>query len=115
MPLLNNNKKRDVPASPCFVSPGCSTWFICPPVQAFFACFEIDNNIVIVALFDRCPRIERRRTSQHCVKCACSSESFARSSNEKKNHSESHEAKDHLLMSADVVSLVSTDQNWWNQ
>ena len=46
MPLLgnfaaqsNNNKKRDVPASPCFASPGCSTWFICPPVQAFFALF----------------------------------------------------------------------------
>ena len=42
-------------------------------------------------------------------------EVFARSSNEKKNQSESQEAKDHLFMSADVVSLVSTDQNWWNQ
>ena len=63
-------------------------------------------------------RIERRRTSQQWTMrqatLACSSKVFARS-NEKKDRSESHEAWDHLLMSPDIVSLVSTDQNWWNQ
>ena len=34
------------------------------PFKHFFACSKIDNNLVIVDLFDRCPRIERRRTSQ---------------------------------------------------
>ena len=33
----------------------------------FFACSEFDNNLVIVDLFDRCPRSERRRTSQHAA------------------------------------------------
>ena len=60
--------------------------------SSIFACFEIDNNLVLVGLFDRCPRIERPRTSQHYVKSACSSDVFARSSNEMKNQSESHEA-----------------------
>ena len=50
-------------------------------------------------------------SSGWCIKrhCACSLEVFARS-NEKK-----YEAWDHLLMSPDVVSLVFTDQNWWNK
>ena len=90
----NRKKKRDLPASPVLC---LSRWFnvvYLPPVQAFFACSVIDNNLVIV-LFDRCPRIERRRTSEQSTMrqatLACSSEVFARS-NEKKDQRESHEA-----------------------
>ena len=71
MPLLGNfaaqskNRKKGLCLRfRCFACPGCSTWSFCAPVQAFFACSEFDNNLVIVDLFDRCPRIERRRTNQ---------------------------------------------------
>ena len=125
MPLLgnfaarsNNRKKRDLAASPVLCLSRLFNVVYLSTCSSIFACSKIDNNLVIVDLFDRCPRIERRRTSQQWTMrqatLACSSKVFARS-NEKKDRSESHEASDHLLMSPDVVSLVSTDQNWWNQ
>ena len=126
MPLLgnfaaqsNNRKKRDLPASPVLCLSRLFNVDYLSTCSSIFACSKIDNNLVIVDLFDRCPRAsERRRTSQQWTMrpatLACSSKVFARS-NEKKDRSESHEAWDHILMSPDVVSLVSTDQNWWNQ
>ena len=107
----------------CFACPGCSTWSICSPVQAFFHCSEIDNNhyLVIVDLFDRCPRVERRRTSQQWPWTTRHGTQYMFIGSFRKIDERKERPKrvpwgvntDHHLMSLDVVSLFS-DQNWWN-
>ena len=94
MPLLgnfaaqsNNRKKRDLPASPVLCLSRLFNVVYLSTCSSNAACSTIDNNLVIV-VFDRCPRIERRRTSQQSTMrqatLACSSEVFARSNKKKK-------------------------------
>ena len=63
MPLLgnfaaqsNNRKKRDLPASPVLCLSRLFNVVYLSTCSNIFACSEIDNNLVIVDLFDRCPR-----------------------------------------------------------
>ena len=77
-----------------------------------FACSEIDKKLVIDDLFDRCPRIERRRTSQQpmtrqATVCMFVG-SFCQIERSRKAEERITLGADHLLMSfdSDVVSLV---------
>ena len=78
MPLLgnfaaqsNNNKKRDLPASPVLCLSRLFNVVYLSTCSSIFACSKIDNNLVIVDLFDRCQRASNddgRASSGRCVK-----------------------------------------------
>ena len=79
MPLLgnfaaqsNNRKKRDLPAaSPVLCLSRLFNVVYLSSCSSIFACSKIDNNLVIVDLFDRCPRASNddgRASSGRCVK-----------------------------------------------
>ena len=68
---VKQQKKRDLPASPVLCLSRLFNVVYLSTCSSIFACSKIDNNLVIVDLFDRCPRASNddgRASSGRCVK-----------------------------------------------